>query len=692
MSSSRNARPARAPDTSRSYALGKARLVEELNRLAAEVLAFRPPLTGSQWADLHGYIPAGTSAEHGKIVLYGYQRGILDAMCDPRIPEVVVAKSARVGYTRLLTLALGYYIENEAALCVLAQPTTEDARDFGKTEVMPVLRDTPSLARLLRPQSKGEAQDTVTDWQFANGAVLRLRGAASDDAFRRYSARFLAGDEIDANGWSAGRADSQGDKIELLWKRGETFWNRKMILGSTPVFEETSRIWSRWSRSSQSVYEVPCPACSKKSGKLDGWQHLEWTDSDVPHGLKWERDEAGRVARVFYRCRHAGCQIDEGHKAWMDQNGRWRATNPDAEPGRIGFHIWTGMTLNPNAGWGSIVDEWLRVCKDPQKRQTFENLTLGRPYKPSWGQEIKAAVYLDRREAYEAEVPDGVRFLVLGADNQSSKDGSPCIEATITGIGAGWEQWVIGHWKIRGDLAKPEVWRELDRLIARKFRDKDGRAYQVQAATIDAGGHYGEEVFQYCAGETTELHKRRRVWPIRGKSEQRGERGRVWPRKPSTSKGGHPFYFISGNAARDFVFGSLAIQEKGPRRVHFPKEPALGSEPMDEVYFEELTADRLVHKRGVAAPLWETANGRRNEAADCLVYAYAAVAGLQALHRSWTPPAPEDGAAEERPAEQEPKRTAPGPAPDDNDDGPARPAQPATLRRPARRRVISTWG
>ena len=225
-------------------------------------------MSGSEWAERFGWIPAGTGAESGPVTLYGYQRGLLDAMCDPRIPLVTVMKAARVGYTRCATLALGYHLHYDPTLCAVAQPTIPDAEDFGGSEIAPMLRETPVLAELLRPLRKGEKPDKATFIQLSNGASVRAVGAASDDAFRRYSARFQVADEIDGEGWTPG-AKSQGDKLKLFWTRGETFWNRKQIRGSTPLLEETSRIARLWAQSDQRRYFVPCPHCGEK-------QVLDW--------------------------------------------------------------------------------------------------------------------------------------------------------------------------------------------------------------------------------------------------------------------------------------------------------------------------------------------------------------------------------------------------------------------------------
>ncbi|MCJ2070506.1 phage terminase large subunit family protein [Methylobacterium sp. J-030] len=151
----------------------------------------------------------------------------------------------------------------------------EDAEDFGGTGIAPMLGETPVLKRLMRPLRKGEKQDKATFSKLSNGAYARVVGAAADDAFRRYSAQLMAADEIDADGWTPDYK-SQGDKLYLFWTRGEKFWNRKLLVGSTPVLEETSRIAALWAKSDQRRYFVPCPQCSDHAGALAGWQHVEW--------------------------------------------------------------------------------------------------------------------------------------------------------------------------------------------------------------------------------------------------------------------------------------------------------------------------------------------------------------------------------------------------------------------------------
>ncbi len=244
------------------YGAGRREMRRSALALFDTALVTPPRMSGSAWAERYGRIPKGTGAESGPVTLYGYQRGLLDAMCDPTVPRVTVLKAARVGYTRCATLAIGYHLHHDPSLCAIAQPVKEDAEDFGGTEIAPMLRETPVLRRMMRPVRRGEKPDKATFFKLSNGASVRLVGAAADDAFRRYSAKFLFADEIDGDGWTPD-FKSQGDKLSLFWTRGEKFWDRRLVVGSTPLLEETSRIAKLWAKSDQRRYFVPCRQCSE---------------------------------------------------------------------------------------------------------------------------------------------------------------------------------------------------------------------------------------------------------------------------------------------------------------------------------------------------------------------------------------------------------------------------------------------
>jgi phage terminase large subunit GpA-like protein len=65
-----------------------------------------------EWIERELRLPEGVSALPGPLRLWPYQRGIADAISDPEIERVTVVKLTRVGYTTLLTGAIGNFIAN----------------------------------------------------------------------------------------------------------------------------------------------------------------------------------------------------------------------------------------------------------------------------------------------------------------------------------------------------------------------------------------------------------------------------------------------------------------------------------------------------------------------------------------------------------------------------------------------------
>jgi phage terminase large subunit GpA-like protein len=131
------------------------------------------------------------------------------------------------------------------------------------------------------------------------------------------SARFQFADEIDGDGWTPG-AKSRATSCGCIWTRGETFWNRKQVRGSTPLIEETSRIWKLWNSERPALLRTVPPMCEMQYLRM-GRTGCALTASSG------DLTEDGRIASVWY-VGTCGCIIDESHKPWMDARGEWRPT------------------------------------------------------------------------------------------------------------------------------------------------------------------------------------------------------------------------------------------------------------------------------------------------------------------------------------------------------------------------------
>ena len=592
------------------YARGLEALRDAVALAARQTLRPPPKLTLSQWAERYAVLSKETSAQTGRFRPYPYQISMLDAFTDPTVEQITVMKSARVGYTKILDHAVGYFIHQDPSPILVVQPRVEDAEDYSATEIEPMLRDTPELAAILGGAKGRDSKQKLLKRVFRNGASVSFVGANSPGGFRRITCRIVLFDEVD--GYPAGGAGEEGDQIKLGSKRAETFWNRKVAAGSTPTISKVSRIEKRWEASDQRRYFVPCPHCGEM-------QVLEWGAKDAACGIKWRRDAQGRALpeTAYYLCRQ-GCVIEEADKAAMVAAGQWRATRPFR--GHAGFHIWTGYSLHVNAAWSRLVEEWLEAKDDPLERQTFVNLVLGLPYEERGTKALSEARLLAQREAWPGEVPDGVAVVTVGVDVQDNR-----VELEFVGWGRDEESWSIAHEVVEGDPDGAALWQAVDALLKREWRTASGRGVVAMAACVDSGGHHTQRVYDFARERLG-----RRVWAVKGEAARGGARSPVWPTKKPSARNKQAFrpVIIGVNAAKDAIRTRLHLDPPGvgearPGFMHFPADRDAG-------WFAQLVAERLVvkHERGQRFRVWELPTGRANEALDCRVYAYAALCGL----------------------------------------------------------------
>jgi len=88
------------------------------------------PLPLSKWIEATIRLPLGLSAERGPIKLAPYMREIADAIGDPRVERGTGLKSARIGYTALLTSALAHFIVREPSPTLVLTPTECETDSF----------------------------------------------------------------------------------------------------------------------------------------------------------------------------------------------------------------------------------------------------------------------------------------------------------------------------------------------------------------------------------------------------------------------------------------------------------------------------------------------------------------------------------------------------------------------------------
>jgi terminase, large subunit len=466
-----------------------------------------PPkdLSLSEWADTYGYLSQETSSSPGKLQLYGYQKGLADACTDPSISQIAVMKSARVGFSVVLAAAIGYFIQHDPSSILMVLPREEDAENFSRGEVANLLRDTPILAELTGDLKSRGAQQRIGKRVFSSGSSITFVGANAPGGFRRLSARCIFLDEVDGMAASSG---NEGSPVQLAIKRGETYHNRLVLLGSTPTIAGRSQIERSFLEGDMRYFHVKCPVCHAP-------QPLRMEN------MQWDKDADGHSlpATAHMICSENQCVITEDHKPDMIEHGEWVATRPMVA-GKASFFIWSGYSLAPQARWENIAREFLAAKKEPLLLQSFKNLTLGEVWEDR-GESIEGHTLLNRRENYSPQaLPIGVHSLSAGVDVQGSR-----LEAMVMGWGAADESWICDYIILNGDPASPQIWAELDHFLAGKYHREDGQELKIHSTAIDSGGNHTSQVIAYCKPVSLAVYSRLRAGldPIRsGRSDHLG--------------------------------------------------------------------------------------------------------------------------------------------------------------------------
>jgi phage terminase large subunit GpA-like protein len=578
-----------------------------LDRIAATALqAFKPPekLTLSEWADRFAYLSVESSAEGGRWHTLPYQKGIMDAISDPKLEQITLMKSARVGYSKILNHVIAYHIHQDPCPIMLVQPTIEDAQGYSKEEIAPMLRDTPCLKGLVSEAKSKDGANTILQKQFPGG-TLSLVGANSPRGFRRVSRRVVLFDETDGYPQSAG---AEGDQIKLGIRRTEYYWNRTIVAGSTPTIKDFSRIERMFMQGDQRRYFVPCPKC-------EHMQYLKWPS------MRWSDNDPSTAA---YQCESCAELIPHAKKRWMVERGQWRPTSP-GNGKHASFHIWAAYSYSPNASWSNLVEEFLDAKTDAEQLKTFVNTVLGEVWEDEYASKIGASALLERaaKETYEHRiVPAQVLAITIGCDVQDDR-----LSLSVWGWGREEEAWLIDRAKLYGDPSRPDVWKQLDEVLSAPFLSEDGVDFKVSICAIDSGGHHTADVYSY-ARERAALG----VIAIKGMSTKGkpplGKASKVdLNRKGQVVRKGAQVFPVGSDTVKSLLFGRLKHNDMGPGYLHFYS--TVGTD-----YFEELTAEKQIlrYKQGYPQRMWVKKNNARNEALDELVYAYSALHRLYQLY------------------------------------------------------------
>lgn len=571
-------------------------MLRKLNRLKKKFWALMQPPPDKaiwQWAEENIILPPDATAEPGpyRLARTPYLKEIYEAVKDPEVEDIGIIAASQVAKTTFLLATTGYFIDQEPSPILIVLPTKDNAEDFSKKRIIPLIRDTPVLQKHFE---ESNISNTMLNKSFTGGS-LTLVGANVPADLASKSIRVVIIDEYSRIAQSAG---AEGDPAKLARRRTSTFYNRKHIYISSPTIKSECKITEfieskktkRYSRENQ------CPKC------------LSWIRFSFNH-LYFD-DEKPEDA--VYVCQSCNGQLSEKDHAQMLRHGKWVDDTPDRGRFRVGFTI--NAFHSPWVTFAEIAREFVDSKHDVEKRKTFVNTYLAEP----WEEDTHTIEYdhlYDRREIYESELPHGVILLTAGVDVQADR-----LECEVVGWGLNYESWSINYYIIYGNPTHQQTWSQLTNLLEKKFRHAlPGRFLRISATCIDSGGHWTNTVYDYVDRMTTVGFT---VHAVKGRQGGNHNLFTAKAKLPGKNKRKVKLFILGVDALKTIVYQNLQVKDPGPFYCHFPNY-----ETYTRLHFKQLTAEVVTTTiRGTEQiKKWSLKNGYiRNEQLDCRVYATAA--------------------------------------------------------------------
>lgn len=611
-----------------------------------------PRISVPDWADRYRKLAkeAGSTSGAWQTDTVEIARGPMMSVTESGVHTITVMCCTQLMKTALLENVFGYFAHLDPCPMLLLQPKEDAAEQFSKERITPLVRVTPVLRKIIGVSKQKTSKETLLYKSFPGG-FMALAGAGSPDNLARRPIRVLLADEVDKY-----PITREGDPITLAEERTATFGlNWLSVRACSPTVEDESRIAASYEDSDQRKASLSCPHCGHRQFP-DFFKHVHWPkegEKHQPHlaliycescGAGWSEGERLRALRTirwhqtkkFECCGSLHSPLNDYDRAWheddetaVDKVWSWSSSERHAVYRAVCPDCGKCAVDNIHAGYqasklfspwqkdkpSDIAMKYLKAKGDPDKELAWWNTQMGLPHRPNYGKKLPIDALLARREVYDAEVPAGVAVLTAGIDTQNDR-----LEIEVVGWGKDEESWSIAFDVIEGDLETAEPWLRLDAYLKQIWRRADGRGFTIMAACHDSGGNHTQKVYEFAKERLG-----RKIWAIKGESATTGKRSPIWPNKRPTPKNRAQFkpIIIGVNSAKDSIRSRLHLTEIGPGYMHFPVDRDMG-------YFSQLTAERLIMKEaaGQRYSVWELPNGKANEALDCRVYAYAALAGL----------------------------------------------------------------
>lgn len=582
----------------------------------------------SEWVREHRFVSRAESARPGMWdnSIAPFADPVMDAFTNQKVERITMVGPSQLVKTEIIKNIIAYIVYYLLGPVGIMYPSEGDASDFSNEKLEPMIANNDWMRKAIAP-AKSNSKDNKTLFKKFGPFFIALMGSLVPQKLARRSLKYVIVDDRDR----VGVAGREGDSVELLWQRTESYalLGRKRIEISSPTIDGFSPIMNAYEDSDMGEWFVPCPHCNHYQTLK--FENLIWDKTE-------DKDLFGNVIGKIHhpettklKCEGCGILIEERFKSWMINSGKRICKHPEREY-HFGIHL--NRLYSLMSSWTDIVKEFLNCKDDRLKLQVFTNTALAKTWKIVEGERIDEEGLLARVEDYLSDenpfLPNEILYLVAATDTQADR-----LETAVWGFGKDEEMWLVHYERLIGDPDFGEVFLLHDQLLDKKWVRKDGVELQI------GGYKYGNRYYSCfidSQGKKTNtkavydytLHRQHKgIFSIKGRPNDIRTN---YPPVINASKVG-PYkqtilYNLGVDTIKQIMFRRLQSNpvdeagkfKGGARTVHFPARFC------DYEWFKQFLSEMpetTKNLKGEQVVNWRKIN-ERNEPWDTFIYAYAA--------------------------------------------------------------------
>jgi len=343
--------------------------LSKINAAAASSLGRSKAIKPSEWAAQYRFLSGSESSEPGRWrnETTPYLVGIMDAVADPDIQEVVFVKPTQVGGSELLRNLLGYWIDNDPSPGMFVLPNEEATEQIIRERIRPMLCNTPQLQQHLSTS----ARDNTLSYIRTLSMPIYFGWAGSPQSLAMRPCRWVCFDECDKYPAFSGR---EADPISLASERTATYKHRRKLLKISTPTVRNAPIWKAWEACGDRRYFViPCPKCGTFQRLV--WPNVKWPKLDISDTVR-RANEIEKNELAYYQCENCGDQWDDKAKRRAIGGGRWESIGEPSPS--VGFHL--NSLYSPWRSLSKMAAEFIKADGDVALTLNFRNSRLAEPF------------------------------------------------------------------------------------------------------------------------------------------------------------------------------------------------------------------------------------------------------------------------------------------------------------------------